>query len=66
MDLSPSAVTAALVGVKSRLQIFGLQRWINTYPEEPLLAVLPGVGHAPYLENPGSYNGAIGAFLADL
>ncbi|MEQ9055851.1 MAG: ABC transporter permease [Roseovarius confluentis] len=43
MDLSPSAVTAALVGVKSRLQIFGLQRWINTYPEEPLLAVLPGV-----------------------
>lgn len=29
-------------------------------------AVLPGVGHAPYLENPGSYNGAIGAFLADL
>ena len=43
MDLSPSTVTAALVGVKSRLQIFGLQRWINTYPEEPLLAVLPGV-----------------------
>ncbi|MFN3209894.1 MAG: ABC transporter permease [Roseovarius sp.] len=43
MDLAPSAVTAALVGVKSRLQIFGLQRWINTYREEPLLAVLPGV-----------------------
>lgn len=43
MDLTPSAVTAALVGVESRLQIFGLQRWINEYPEEPLLAVLPGV-----------------------
>ncbi|MDF2235114.1 ABC transporter permease [Albimonas sp. CAU 1670] len=43
MDLSPKAITAALVGVKSRLQIFGLQRWINEYPEEPLLAVLPGV-----------------------
>jgi len=43
MDLTPSAVTAALVGVESRLQIFGLQRWINQYPEEPLLAVLPGV-----------------------
>ncbi len=43
MDLAPSAVTAALVGVKSRLQIFDLQRWINEYPEEPLLAVLPGV-----------------------
>ncbi|SEI78150.1 putative ABC transport system permease protein [Pseudooceanicola nitratireducens] len=43
MDLTPSAVTAALVGVKSRLQIFGLQRSINDYPEEPLLAILPGV-----------------------
>ena len=43
MDLTPSAVTAALVGVKSRLQIFGLQRAINEYPEEPLLAILPGV-----------------------
>ncbi|MEO9781814.1 MAG: ABC transporter permease [Sedimentitalea sp.] len=43
MELPPSAVTAALVGVKSRLQIFGLQRWINEYPEEPLLAILPGV-----------------------
>ena len=43
MDLAPRAITAALVGVKSRLQIFALQRWINEYPEEPLLAVLPGV-----------------------
>ena len=43
MDLTPTAITAALVGVKSRLQIFQLQRWINEFPEEPLLAVLPGV-----------------------
>ena len=43
MDLQPQAVTAALIGVKSRLQIFGLQRWVNEYPEEPLLAILPGV-----------------------
>lgn len=43
MDLQPTAITAALIGVNSRLQIFGLQRWINEYPQEPLLAVLPGV-----------------------
>ena len=43
MDLTPNAATAALVGVRSRLQVFGLQRWINEYPEEPLLAILPGV-----------------------
>lgn len=43
MELEPIAVTAALVGVKSRLQVFGLQRAINEYPQEPLLAILPGV-----------------------
>lgn len=43
MDLQPSAITAALVGVESPLQTFALQRAINNYPEEPLLAVLPGV-----------------------
>lgn len=43
MDLTPRTVTAALVGVNSRLQIFGLQRWINEYRAEPLLAILPGV-----------------------
>jgi putative ABC transport system permease protein len=43
MDLEPKAVTAALVGVKSRLQVFGLQRAINEYGQEPLLAILPGV-----------------------
>nr|WP_247744946.1 ABC transporter permease [Shimia sp. R11_0] len=43
MDLTPKAVTAALIGTQSRLQIFGLQRWINDYSEEPLLAILPGV-----------------------
>jgi putative ABC transport system permease protein len=43
MELTPQAVTAALVGVKSRLQVFGLQRSINQYPSEPLLAILPGV-----------------------
>ncbi len=43
MDLTPKAVTAALVGVKSPLQTFALQRAINEYSEEPLLAILPGV-----------------------
>ena len=43
MDLEPQAVTAALIGVKSRLQVFGLQRSINEYQQEPLLAILPGV-----------------------
>ena len=43
MELEPQAVTAALVGVKGRLKVFGLQRFINEYTQEPLLAILPGV-----------------------
>lgn len=43
MDLQPKAVTAALVGVSSPLKTFALQRSINEYSQEPLLAILPGV-----------------------
>ena len=43
MNLSPRAITSALVGVKSKLQTFRLQRFINTYKEEALSAILPGV-----------------------
>ena len=41
-DLSPKAVTAVLVGLKSRSAVFQVQRFINEYREEPLLAILPG------------------------
>lgn len=41
-DLQPNAVTAALVGLKSRSAVFGVQRFVNQYREEPLLAILPG------------------------
>ena len=42
MDLAPKAVTAALVGLKSRLAAFRLQRAINEYRAEALSAILPG------------------------
>ena len=43
MDLSAKNITAAFIGVKSKLNIFKLQRWINEYPEEALTSILPGV-----------------------
>ena len=43
MDLTPKAITAFLVGLKSRISAFGVQRYVNEYPQEPLLAILPGV-----------------------
>jgi putative ABC transport system permease protein len=42
MDLTPKTVTAALVGLKSKLATFRLQRAINQYPNEALSAILPG------------------------
>ncbi|MCW8907593.1 MAG: ABC transporter permease [Sedimenticola sp.] len=42
-DLEPKSITAVLVGLKSRIAAFRVQRFINEYREEPLLAVLPGV-----------------------
>jgi putative ABC transport system permease protein len=42
LDLQPKAITAALVGLKSKLAIFKLQRAINDYRAEPLSAILPG------------------------
>lgn len=43
MDLQPRSVTAALVGLKSRAAVFGVQRRIGEFRDEPLMAVLPGV-----------------------
>jgi len=43
MDLTPKTITAFLLGLKSRIATFGVQRDINDYDSEPLLAILPGV-----------------------
>jgi len=42
-DLTPDSVTAFLVGMNSRVMTFTMQRAINEYREEPLLAIIPGV-----------------------
>jgi putative ABC transport system permease protein len=42
-DLTPGAITAALVGLKSKIATFRVQRFVNDYAEEPLTAILPGV-----------------------
>ncbi|WP_229603222.1 ABC transporter permease [Vibrio parahaemolyticus] len=42
-DFQPKQITTMLVGLKSRIQTFALQRQINNYPKEPLSAIMPGV-----------------------
>lgn len=43
MALTPSSITAALVGLNSKAATFTVQRQINQYRQEPLMAILPGV-----------------------
>ncbi|GAB7531949.1 ABC transporter permease [Pseudomonas sp. 3A(2025)] len=43
MDLTPTAITAVMLGLNSKISTFALQREINEYRGEPLLAILPGV-----------------------
>ena len=43
LDLQPSAITAILLGLNSKIATFSVQRQINEFRGEPLLAILPGV-----------------------
>ena len=42
-DAQPQSITAMMLGLKSRLSIFQVQRQINQHKAEPLMAILPGV-----------------------
>lgn len=42
-DLTPKAVTAVLIGLKSRSAVFAMQREISRWPDEALTAALPAV-----------------------
>jgi len=39
----PESITAFMLGLTSKMSTFRIQRAINDYPGEPLLAILPGV-----------------------
>lgn len=42
-DILPADITAVFIKLKSRIEVFNVQRHINEFKEEPLLAILPGV-----------------------
>lgn len=41
-DLTPTSITAFMVGLENRAQTFTVQREINEYQAEPMSAILPG------------------------
>ncbi|WP_261903207.1 ABC transporter permease [Vibrio fortis] len=42
-DFQPKQITAMMLGLNSKIQTFALQREINTYHQEPLSAIMPGI-----------------------
>ena len=42
-NLKPESITAFLVGLDSKIVSFKMQRYINDYAAEPLLAIFPGI-----------------------
>lgn len=52
-ELQPAAITAFLLGLDSRIAVFGMQRAINEYRAEPLTAILPGVALAELWQTVG-------------
>lgn len=42
-DLTPKSITAFLLGLDNKIMTFRLQRQINEYDKEALMAILPGV-----------------------
>lgn len=43
LELQPKAITAFMVGLTSKISTFKVQREVNEYKEEAMLAILPGV-----------------------
>jgi len=43
LDLKSEEITSFLIGLRSKIHAFDLQRKINSYKEEPLSAIMPGV-----------------------
>ncbi|USD65575.1 ABC transporter permease [Vibrio sp. SCSIO 43136] len=43
LNFKPKQITSFMLGLNSKIQTFALQRQINTYRQEPLSAILPGI-----------------------
>ncbi|HIP94578.1 MAG TPA: FtsX-like permease family protein, partial [Leucothrix sp.] len=55
MKLQPKTITAFMLGLKNRTATFRLQRKINQYKAEPLLAILPGATLATLWNTLGNF-----------
>ncbi len=54
-NLQPEVITAFLVGLENRIATFRLQREINEYTREPLLATVPAIALAELWQTIGNF-----------
>jgi len=54
-NLKPEVITAFLVGLENRIATFRLQREINEYTREPLLATVPAIALAELWQTIGNF-----------
>lgn len=58
-NLNPKVITAFLVGLKNRTAVFRVQREINDYKREPLLAAIPGIALAELWQAIGMFENVL-------
>ena len=58
-ELTPNAITAALVGIERKVLTFKIQRQINQFDGEPLSAILPGVALSELWRLMGQFEAAL-------
>lgn len=63
-DLTPKRIDALVIGLKSRAAVFMLQRHVDAYRDEALMAVLPGVALAELWQMAGVGESALLAVSA--
>jgi putative ABC transport system permease protein len=58
-DLKVDQITSFLVGTRSRIEVLRLQREVNEFSNEPLLAIIPGVTLAELWQGLGYFERAL-------
>lgn len=64
MSLRPKTITAFMLGLHRKVETFRVQRSINEYEKEPLLAILPGVTLASLWRSLGQFENILLAVSA--
>lgn len=64
MSLRPKTITAFMLGLHRKVETFRVQRKINEYEKEPLLAILPGVTLASLWRSLGQFENILLAISA--